>query len=336
MFQYQCPLCSNDMRFNTESGTLICDSCGESISITNISMPEYGNDKVSTYIKSLASTNVNEQTGDFEVISAIENTENSKPTSIIPFTITKSEAEQAFKKWSHSNHFVPKSFRKLYKTKGLTAYYIPVWHIDLYGSGELHAVGTRTSDSIKNKKRTTQSDYYDISRKNDYHYTNITVSASEELPNDILSELGTFNFQAADVYEDNNYSDYKNEKNDNYTYANISRTAAKACSNIIDNQVKQISHTMTGEIKGYSSVHTTSHNCEVVPQLAEAVLVPVWMFRDKSTSTSHNFFMNGQTGSIAGTPPVSAYKFAGFTAITTIVIFAIIQLILYFTGFSII
>lgn len=371
MFHYNCPLCNANMQFNTDKGILTCEKCGDSISITNVFLPEYGNEKISSYNSQTAAKNLNEDSGDLTDIENIISTgtfnkdfkaitcnkcgavlidndksssitcpfcgesiitpgafpTHSAPISIIPFAVSKEDAYTAYKRWSHSNHFTPSAYKNTYMKRGLTALYIPIWRYEMYGCGEISAVGSKITDQMSKKHRTTHTDYYDIFRRNDYSYSNISLSASDKVSNEVISNLGIYSFDKSIPF---NESDTNGLLITGCTYSN-----ERAAEELTDRQLKQINSSMLDEITGYSSLHTTDQFSDIQQQRSELILVPVWMFSANYLDKEHTFYMNGQTGVITGKPPVSAIRFTGLTLVLGLIIFLIIQIILYLTGFTI-
>lgn len=75
--------------------------------------------------------------------------------------------------------------------------------------------------------------------------------------------------------------------------------------------------TVEKSISGYSSHVVTSHNVQMENIQHDYALLPVWFMHYQYHGKNYDFAMNGQTGTQAGTPPLSwgkALLFSGVLA----------------------
>ena len=175
VIQYKCPDCGADMAFNAENETLHCDSCGKSMSIQQMPKPEMqeGEEPVedfsdfvsngeysNTYADSNAAQYQCQNCGavlitnadtaattcsfcDAPVMLGDRLTGALAPSKVIPFTITKEQAEQAFKKWCGKGLLLPTDFKTGTRVKEIKGMYVPFWLYDMNGRGEAYATCTR-------------------------------------------------------------------------------------------------------------------------------------------------------------------------------------------------
>src|SRR5699024_8728329 len=109
---YKCPSCGDDMAFDAESGKLSCQSCGQQDNIE-----DFSDDYVSTAFSEDEAKEYQCQNCGAVIITEAESTATRcsfcgagvvlsdrlsgmlKPKKVIPFTISKAEAREAFRKW---------------------------------------------------------------------------------------------------------------------------------------------------------------------------------------------------------------------------------------------
>ena len=65
------------------------------------------------------------------------------PAKVVPFTISKEQAQEAFKKWCKKGLLTPSDFMTADRIKNITGLYVPFWLYDINGRGEAEATCTR-------------------------------------------------------------------------------------------------------------------------------------------------------------------------------------------------
>ncbi len=93
-----------------------------------------------------------------------------------------------------------------------------------------------------------------------------------------------------------------------------------------DKVSREVIHNSIG--KGYSSISVKNETYNVLKTDWQYMMLPVWFMSYKYKDKVYEFAMNGQTGKLAGTPPLSKPKLAGFTS----VIGAVAALIFFIGG----
>ena len=81
-------------------------------------------------------------------------------------------------------------------------------------------------------------------------------------------------------------------------------------------------------VKGYSSIKIENESYNILKTDWNYMMLPVWFMSYKYKDKVYEFAMNGQTGKLAGTPPLSKPKLVAFTSF----IGAIVSLILFLGG----
>ena len=80
-----------------------------------------------------------------------------------------------------------------------------------------------------------------------------------------------------------------------------------------DKVSREVIHNSIG--KGYSSISVKNETYNVLKTDWQYMMLPVWFMSYKYKDKVYEFAMNGQTGKLAGTPPLSKPKLAGFTSV---------------------
>ena len=148
VIQYKCPGCGADMVFNSQTGRLHCDSCGHDEEIEGYNTEDFQEFEEHFHSSTFEGDEVNQyQCNNCGAILLTDKDTTATtcsfcgapvilgdrlsgalaPSKVIPFSISKSEAESAFKKWCHHGFLMPRSFKHADRIKSLTGIYVPFW-----------------------------------------------------------------------------------------------------------------------------------------------------------------------------------------------------------------
>lgn len=348
--QHKCPNCGADMMYNAETGKLSCESCGHEENIEN--MPKLSPDDIDEVygdyedITEDTSFNTYEEDAPTQyqckncgavLITAEETTATTcsfcgagmilgdrlsgslAPAKLIPFTISKEEAQNAFKKWCKNGLLLEKDFMNADRIKNITGMYIPFWLFDLNGQGEASATCTKVHRYSRGDYDYTETKYYDVYRKVDLNYLKIPVDASIKMEDGMMDKLEPYDYNNLKEFNTPYLSGYIAEK-----YDLTDKELFPRVKNRADNYVTSYIHST---INGYTSTNIRHKDIHIRQRRADYTLLPIWMVCYDYKNTEHNFYMNGQTGKIVGKPPLSKKKmalwFSGISAVSFLVLQAL-------------
>lgn len=348
--QYKCPNCGADMKFDAASGMLSCESCEK-----QLYLEEYNGDteeeiqdfeevfdettyqvfseqEVQEYVcqncgavviaeQEMAATNC--QFCGSPVVLADRLSGDLAPVWVIPFRITKEQAEQAFKKWCKKGILTPKGFMTADRIKNMTGIYIPFWLYDLNGRGEVKATCTKVRAYEDTNYRYTETTYFDVHRKVDLNYQKIPVDASEKMNDTMMDKLEPFYYNEIKEFKMPYLSGYLAEK---YSY-----TDKELFSRVKQRVGPYVEQFMYSTIHGYAATIENQKSIEILQKKANYTLLPIWVVCYDYKQAEHNFYMNGQTGKIVGKPPLSKGKMAAWFAGISIASYAILAAIILLT-----
>lgn len=333
VIQYKCQNCGADMGFDTKSGKLKCQSCGHEESIEQYNQ---NNIKDETIYEDLKNNEVNQykcQNCGASIITEKNTTATNcsfcgaavilgdrlqgiySPIEVIPFKISKDEAQAAFKKWCNKSFFTPKKFKSANRIKSITGIYVPFWLFNLNVSGDILAQGTKVRTYDKGNYIYTETKYYDLYRTIDLDYIKVPADASEKMDDKVMDKLEPFDYGELKKFKPPYLANYIAESY-NYTDKQLLSRVKQRVSKYADNFI------LNTTIE-YSSVNFKYKNLKTIQKKAEYVLLPVWAMTYDYEHSEYMFAMNGQTGKVVGKPPISKSK----VAITYIVLSLILTLI---------
>lgn len=236
-------------------------------------------------------------------------TGNLAPARIIPFSISKSQAQEAFKKWCKKGLLTPRDFMNADRIKNITGLYVPFWLYDMNGRGEAEAVCTRVRTYTRGDWIYTETKYYNVYRKVDLNYNRIPCDSSKKMDDTMMDRL--------EPYQYNNLKDFEMPYLAGYIAEKYDYDENEMLPRVKDRVTSYVDSYIRSTISGYTSVTFSRKDFNIRKKRADYTLMPVWMVCYDYRKAEHTFAMNGETGKIVGKPPLSAAKIAAwFTGIS--------------------
>lgn len=348
--QYKCPNCGADMAFDSTSGMLHCDSCGRDDNIDSIPKEDddgnvdgddddtsdphqFSDEEASEYqcvncgAVLITNKDTTATTCSFcgaGVVLGDRLSGSLAPAKVIPFSINKKQAQEAFRSWCRKGLLTPKGFMTANRIKSITGLYVPFWLFDLNGRGEADATCTRVRTYPQGEYICTETSYYHVYRQVDLNYLKVPADASEKMNDELMDKLEPYQYSNLKKFNMPYLAGYIAEKY-NYDDKALYPRVQSRIDNYVNNYIQST-------ITGYTSTIYNSKNINVNQTRADYVLLPVWMVCYDYKQSQHTFAMNGQTGKIVGKPPLSKGKIAAWFAGISSASFVVIKVIAILMG----
>ena len=227
-----------------------------------------------------------------------------QPNRVIPFRLTKGEAEDIFLKWCKTKWFLPKAFKARAHAEQIRGVYYPFWVTDADAEGATDFDARRVRSWHAGDYKYTETREYKIERAGDIHFEDIVTCALSDAdkkmlegvlpyPSDELTEfsmpyLSGFFAKKRDIERDSLTAEVR-ERMHEYTTELLRRT---------------VSSSYTTLTPGETSVHIKESHWEYA-------LLPIWILTyTHKDGKIYTFAINGSTGKIYGELPVSYPKLA--------------------------
>lgn len=237
--------------------------------------------------------------------------EKYKPSRIIPFKFERDKATTAFIKWCKKKPLLSKDFTSNSQLEKISGIYVPFWLFDCKTKGFLSAKAKNVRTWRSGDIQYTQTDYFNVSRTGVAHFSGIPADASKKVDNKLMEALEPYDYSQMKDFSMAFLSGYFAQRYDLDQQAVLS-----SVSNRIQAYGKKLMH---NTISGYDSVSITSCSADIEGASATYVLLPTWMFTYKYKDKTYMFAMNGQTGKITGSLPISKkrliFRFVAYWAI---------------------
>lgn len=295
----KCPHCGDVITYSIEDKSLTCEGCGTTFSAGSVVNEDVWKQletvecdlyKCSTCGAEITVNNVEAATfcGYCGQPTIVFNRVSSfaKPEKIIPFSVTKEEAEMKIRKYLKRSFF---SWRKLrnFETERICGIYVPFWLYNLDYSSQQTLKGTEGNG--KNSRT-----YYYF-RECECKLSNLTIDASKELDNRSSQRLEPFDIHEAKDFDIAYLSGFYADRFDSSAKSEEFSAIYKA-KELYDQEVIKT-------IPGRSVSIITDVPKYTINSVSYALL-PVWFlsFLDENNNT-YTIMVNGQTGKVVGALP---------------------------------
>lgn len=346
---YLCSSCGGNMEFDIKAQKLKCPYCNavEEIHNHNDIVIEYNFDDVSneeensswndevTVVKceSCGAETVAEKHATAIICSYCGSSHvlkskilaGIKPQAIIPFKKDKNEATVLFDKWIKTRYFAPNALKQLYQGDKMMGIYVPFWTYDANtynyytAQGGKHYYVTVERDGKKVREQKTR--WYPVSGNFSYSFDDILINGSTNYSDNIMNKIEPFNTKHSEVYKPEYISGFIAER-----YSRGVKEGFSLAKEKMHNQlVGEVSSIVMRSYDAVMAINVSSTYSNVTYKHA---LLPIWTASYDFNGKKYRYIINGETGKVSGTSPISPIK----VAILIILIFIIGMIVLYFSG----
>ncbi len=246
------------------------------------------------------------------------------PAKVIPFSISKQQAQEAFRKWCKKGLLTPGDFMTADRIKNITGIYVPFWLYDLNGRGEAEATCTRVRTYTLGDWIYTETKYYHVWRKVDLNYSHVPCDASKKMEDGMMDKLEPYGYENLKDFNMPYLAGYISEKYDFTDEQMLPRIKARV-NTYVENYIRST-------INGYTTVNFNHTDINIRKRKADYTLMPVWMVCYDYRKAEHIFAMNGQTGKVVGRPPLSKAKIAAWFSGISVAGFLLLRIITVLMG----
>jgi predicted RNA-binding Zn-ribbon protein involved in translation (DUF1610 family) len=235
-----------------------------------------------------------------------------KPKALLPFHITREQADSRFRRWIAGLWFAPDELKqRARKELALTGMYVPYWTYDSdtvsdYTGmrGEYYWV-TQTYTTVVNGRTVTRTRqvrhtrWYPAAGTVSNRFDDILILASRSLPRKYTEELEPWDLENLVPYADAYLSGFRAE-----TYQVELDEGFQAAAAIMNEHIRQsIRRHIGGDEQRILSVRTQYRRITF-----KHVLLPVWLSAYRYRERVFRFLVNGRTGEVQGERPWSVLK----------------------------
>ncbi len=356
-YRYPCPSCGGKLNYSAEKQKVACGYCGyaEDYSRANDKLVEHPleeaiekapkeivehigkkvfdcqscgskfmveSDKVKVTCGFCGSDNVNLEAFDHQYI---------QPAGIIPFLVSRKEAEEGFKKWIKKGWFHPSKLKRLAIMDDLHGIYIPFWTYDAqtdsewsgeagfhyYETKRVHVNGQWQTQQVQK----TRWEFRSGSLR--HFFDDILVVASHGLEQRHINKIFPYKLQEVVNYNPKLMLGWEGEIYD----IEVDEGYARA-DQIMDRRLRDLCSIQLGgdtqrglHVESQKYLKTFKH-----------IILPLWISSYRYRNKIYHFTINGQTGKVGGRKPTSPFKVAFAILMCVAFVFGMVFLATYLKG----
>lgn len=329
--QYKCPNCGAELTFDPEHQNFNCEYCDTSYTEAEMqqlyqNMEQQANQNADAAAETLESENDDKafenetrlytcQNCGAQIIAEAETsatfcyychapvvlagrlTGEYKPAYVLPFAVTRDAAVKKFHDWCKKRWFLPRSFTSEKQLEKMTGVYVPFWLTNCDAKADVTALAKKERSWRQGDYRVTETKEYAVKRLAKVPYRGVPADGSQKIEDALMDAIEPFSYDKMKPFSMKYLSGFMAQKYD-VPYDQILPRIHKR---IDTHAVKVVERSITS----YSSHVVTSHNVQMENIRHDYVLLPVWFMHYQYHGKDYDFAMNGQTGTQAGTPPLS-------------------------------
>lgn len=250
-----------------------------------------------------------------------------KPRSLLPFSIDRPHAREAFKNWLKSRWFLPTKLQKFGKQDSkLTGVYLPYWTYDskttsrYTGQRGEHYWETQTYTTRENGKTVTKTRrvrktrWYSVSGRVYVPFDDVLVLASHALPAKLTQKLEPWDLHALVPFDAAYLAGFRGEA----YQVGLEQGFNDACQVMEQGIRTEVRRDIGGDEQRIHSLHTRHDDITF-----KHILLPIWISAYRFNGKVYRFLINGRTGEVQGERPYSAWKILGAVLLGMVVAAAI-------------
>lgn len=231
-----------------------------------------------------------------------------RPKCVIPFSIDKYEAIEMFRERYLNDGLAARGFLSKATPEGLEGIYKPYYFVSGIDNASYDGQCKKVKRWRSGDTEYTKTDYYRVVRKAKISYRNLPIYAGEK-PLEINCE-SLEPFETEEVKEIVSKETAKLAQfNPKYILGFLSERCKLAYENIRQyalNKVFNLSKASIAEsIVGYTSIDPSGYNSDFRESRKLEGLAPMWKYVYRLNRKNYTFYINGQTGKVSGSAPIS-------------------------------
>jgi len=225
-----------------------------------------------------------------------------KPDLIIPFAVTKNDAEKAFSEYTKGKFLLPGGFKKNAKIVEISSLYVPYWLKSGLANVRADALCKKIKTWRVGDTRYTNTKYYNCSREAELAFIRVPCDGSKRIDDALMESIEPFNYNGIKKFSMSYLSGCAAEKYDVTLEAAEQRIDAR----IRDAALEVLKQDMAKQ--SYNHIDITGSSLNFNKKTAVYAMLPVWFLNYQYNGKDYPFVMNGQTGSRFGILPISKLK----------------------------
>lgn len=299
---FKCKNCGGNVVYEPSRGRMYCPHCESEDSEDTIqggSTTQCVNCGAPINVQDHTSASRCEHCGCYIVFN--ERVEGAyEPHMILPFRLNKDGAVALMEKEFGKRIFTPSDFMSTKSLEKMVGIYVPFWLYDYKAFYDFAGEGTKVRSWRSGNTEYVETSYYEVIRKMNVDFDRIPVDASYAMEDGTMDLMEPYDYRQLLGFEPKYMSGFYGELYNQGAPELEGRAQAKART--ASEELMQTS------LQGYGSVKPYRKNLNLQRDSVNYALMPVWQYLYRYRDKTYLFHVNGQTGKVVGTTPVSRPK----------------------------
>ena len=319
-----CPCCGGGpLKFSGESGKLECTACGNNYEPEALEMmtPEESIDEITFandakrfdtgeagmrayFCKNCGAELMADETAAAEcpycgspTILPDRIEDGVKPEKVIPFVVSKEQAQNYFK----GKKLLPNVFlNSRNRISEMRRLYIPYWLFSCDACADMVYDAEKVHTEQKGEWEITRTKHYLVRRKGGMRFENIPVDGSVKMDNKLTESLEPYDLSAAIPFQSAILAG---------AMADHADVDCDACEKrAVERVERSVEQAMLDTVRDYDTVSERSRRIVTERGGATPALLPVWLMTTVKEGKTYTFAVNGQTGKLTCDVPADKKK----------------------------
>ena len=224
-----------------------------------------------------------------------------KPDFVIPFKLSREDAEKALKRHYQGKPLLPKAFTSENHIKEMQGVYVPFWMFDGTAFGSVDYEGLISHTHREGDFEVTLTEHYQVRRGGSLSFQRVPVDASTKMPDDHMDSIEPYDYNELKPFSTAYLPGFLADRYDVSVDESRSRADTR-CSSTLEAALQSTT-------EGYTGCIPLNKNIFLQRGRVSYALMPVWMLHTKWNGKDFLFAMNGQTGKLVGDLPTDMKRF---------------------------
>lgn len=238
-----------------------------------------------------------------------------EPHLLLPFYINKKAAVEALHREFSRRLFTPSDFLSAKSLEKMEGIYVPFWLYDYKACYDYTGEGVRVRTWTSGNTEYTERSYFEVVRKMELDFDRVPVDASYAMEDGIMDLMEPYDYGQLQGFDPKYMSGFYGEVYNQEASQLEDRAREKSRS--------AAEELMQESLHGYTTIKPLHRNLDLRGTGTRYALMPVWQYLYRYKGEVYQYHVNGQTGKVIGTTPVSMGKVLGYSASVFAVVTAV-------------
>ena len=219
-----------------------------------------------------------------------------KPDLIIPFQVSREEAQAALKKHYLGKRLLPSVFKSRNHLEEVKGVYVPFWLFDADADARIHYDAKTIRAWSDSSYDYTETSVYKIEREGSLSFDAIPIDGAKAIDDTVMESIEPYDLSAAIDFNSAYLAGFFANKYDVDAETSIGRAEERSRNSTI--------RAFEETVRGYDQVSAVRSDIRINQGRVRYALLPVWFLSTRWQDQSYSFAMNGQTGKFVGDLPM--------------------------------